>query len=74
MSDGWGDLPQDDWSEDPPLVEDFRGQARMAERLVREHGQELRYVALLGWFIWDGSRWVLDKDGEPTRRSWPPCG
>ena len=36
------------------------------EKICRD--QELRYVALLGWFIWDGSRWVLDKDGEPTRR------
>lgn len=41
------------------------------ERLVREHGTDLRYVPAWGWLAWDGTRWRLDpsKDGEITRRA-----
>jgi putative DNA primase/helicase len=39
-----------------------------AERLVDRHGDDLRFVAGLGWFVWDGSRWRRDEDGEPMRR------
>lgn len=34
-----------------------------AERFLREHGEDLRYVTGLGWLQWDGSRWA---DNEPT--------
>jgi putative DNA primase/helicase len=40
-----------------------------AERLVADHGNDLRYAPGLGWFAWDGRRWKLDKDGEPMRRA-----
>jgi len=39
-----------------------------AERLVAEHGHDLRYAAGLGWFAWDGRRWKRDADGEVMRR------
>lgn len=39
-----------------------------AERLVHEHGQDLRYVPGIGWHAWDGRRWRRDEDGEPLRR------
>jgi hypothetical protein len=40
-----------------------------AERLVDEHGDDLRYVPQLGWHIWDGRRWRPDGDGEVHRRA-----
>jgi putative DNA primase/helicase len=40
-----------------------------AERLVREHGRDLRFVPGIGWLVWDGRRWKLDADGEVLRRA-----
>jgi putative DNA primase/helicase len=40
-----------------------------AERLVAQHGRELRYVPGLGWHAWDGRRWAPDQTGEPQRRA-----
>lgn len=40
-----------------------------AERLVAEHGRDLRFAPGLGWFAWDGRRWQLDSDGEVLRRA-----
>jgi putative DNA primase/helicase len=40
-----------------------------AERLVHEHGHDLRFAPGLGWFAWDGRRWKRDRDGEVTRRA-----
>jgi putative DNA primase/helicase len=39
-----------------------------AERLVAEHGRDLRFAHGLGWFTWDGRRWKRDSDGEVMRR------
>jgi putative DNA primase/helicase len=39
-----------------------------AERLVAEHGHDLRFAHGLGWFTWDGRRWRRDSDGEVMRR------
>lgn len=34
-----------------------------AERLIRDHGDEIRYVPKWGrWMCWDGRRWILDDD------------
>lgn len=30
-----------------------------AERFVHRHGQDFRFCAELGWFRWDGRRWML---------------
>ncbi|WP_370179921.1 phage/plasmid primase, P4 family [Alteriqipengyuania sp.] len=30
-----------------------------AERFVHRHGQDFRFCAELGWFRWDGRRWLL---------------
>ena len=40
-----------------------------AERLVADHGSDLRYCPGLGWLAWDGRRWKPDTDGEPIRRA-----
>jgi putative DNA primase/helicase len=40
-----------------------------AYRLVDEHGGDLRYVPGVGWYAWDGSRWLHDSSGEPMRRA-----
>ncbi|MBA2462648.1 MAG: hypothetical protein H0V45_12935 [Actinobacteria bacterium] len=40
-----------------------------AERLVAQHGRDLRFAPGLGWFAWDGRRWKRDTDGEPIRRA-----
>ena len=39
-----------------------------AERLAREHGQDMRYAGVIGgWFIWDGRRWKRSQCGEAER-------
>jgi putative DNA primase/helicase len=40
-----------------------------AERLVYEHGRDLRFSPGLGWLEWDGRRWARDADGEVVRRA-----
>jgi putative DNA primase/helicase len=39
-----------------------------AERLVAQHGHDLRYAPSLGWLAWDGRRYRRDMDGEVVRR------
>jgi putative DNA primase/helicase len=32
-----------------------------AQRFIRQHGEDLRYVSLWGkWLVWDGIRWAVD--------------
>ncbi|WP_143668807.1 DNA primase family protein [Streptomyces sp. b62] len=38
-----------------------RGQLRMAERFLSEHGGVLRHVHGIGWHEWDGARWLADE-------------
>jgi putative DNA primase/helicase len=39
-----------------------------AERLVRRHGQDIRFCFLWrGWFAWDGTRWAEDDTGRVAR-------
>src|SRR5262249_15428364 len=39
----------------------------IANRFVRRHGRNVRYVAALhAWFIWDDVRWMRDEKGETT--------
>jgi len=40
-----------------------------AEKLVRQHGADFRYIAAWGWLVWDGQRWVRDDTGEVVRRA-----
>jgi len=41
-----------------------------AERLVRQHGENLRYChALESWFMWDGAHWGRDGNQEVARRA-----
>ena len=40
-----------------------------AERLVEQHGRDIRFVPGLGWHSWDGCRWRSDGDGEIMRRA-----
>lgn len=41
-----------------------------AERLVRRHGHDLRFVRVWGvWLIWDGRRWAEDNTGGIERRA-----
>jgi len=40
-----------------------------AERLVAQHGQDLRFCQALGWLVWDGRRWMRDETGEGMRRA-----
>jgi putative DNA primase/helicase len=54
--------------EPQPEPEQHRGHLRMAERVIREQGNDLRHVHGIGWHVWDGSRWAEDEDDEPTRR------
>src|SRR4051794_9537408 len=43
--------------------------ASNAERLVAEHREDIRYSPGVGWFVWDGRRWLRDIDGELLRRA-----
>lgn len=38
-----------------------RGQLRMAERFLADHGDTLRHVHGIGWHEWDGARWLMDE-------------
>lgn len=40
-----------------------------AERLVAQHGTELRFCPGIGWLAWDGKRWRRDDTGERVRRA-----
>lgn len=41
-----------------------------AQRFVRRHGQDVRYVAVWKqWLIWDGKRWKRDETDEIMRRA-----
>ena len=41
-----------------------------AKRLVRLHGQDLRYAPeFKKWLVWDDWRWLIDEDGEIMRRA-----
>ena len=38
-----------------------------ARRLVRQHGQDMRYCHQNGWLVWDGRRWACDDTGVVQR-------
>ena len=40
-----------------------------AQRLVRLHGEDLRYCYQLGWLVWDGRRWKRSEEGEIEQRA-----
>jgi putative DNA primase/helicase len=40
----------------------------MAQRMLREHGDDVRYSSALGWYTYDGVRWVPDEDNSTLRR------
>src|SRR5262245_51016777 len=41
-----------------------------AKRLVKEHGEDLRYCPAWGrWLVWNGQRWVHDSKLEVMRRA-----
>lgn len=44
-----------------------RGQARMAYRLAGKYAHRLMHIHGIGWFAYDGTRWVEDTQGEATR-------
>lgn len=58
---------QVDWTQEPPDDERHSGQLRLAERVVRRHGQEMRMAHGIGWHLWDGTRWREDDDQAPSR-------
>ncbi len=40
-----------------------------AERFVRDHGKDLRYVHGMQWHIWTGTHWERDETSEVSRRA-----
>lgn len=40
-----------------------------AQRLVRLHGDDIRFCSERGWYFWDGRRWKHDATGEIKRRA-----
>ncbi|MET8683341.1 phage/plasmid primase, P4 family [Streptomyces sp. NPDC004732] len=48
-------------------AEDHRGQLRMAERLAQRETGNLLHVHEIGWHIWTGKYWALDRDGGAMR-------
>jgi putative DNA primase/helicase len=53
----------------PALAGELHTDYGNAERLVREHGADLRYTTAWGWMVWDGARWKRDETGETMRRA-----
>lgn len=39
-----------------------------AQRLIRQHGNKLRFVVNVGWHAWDGCRWSRDEGDIVARR------
>ena len=37
------------------------------DRLIKLHGKNIRWVAEWGWILWDGRRWLRDKNGLVMR-------
>ncbi|MCA2012411.1 phage/plasmid primase, P4 family [Cereibacter sphaeroides] len=58
-----GDLPPAARCVDLPLNDYGNGQ-----RLLVHYGEDLVHVSRVGWFIWDGWRFVADPDGIAVRR------
>ncbi|SFT80761.1 putative DNA primase/helicase [Geodermatophilus amargosae] len=42
-----------------------RKQMRMAFRMAKEHGHELRHVRDVGWFVWRNGCWIPDPKDAP---------
>src|SRR5947207_1692983 len=49
--------------------ESFETDVGNAERLVHQHGQELRWTKAHGWLVWDSTRWKTDNSLEVERRA-----
>ena len=64
-----------DISAPPPQIREFvRGfectDTGNGHRFTEIHGKEVRWVESAGaWFIWDGTRWAKDDNGEAERRA-----
>ncbi len=43
-----------------------RKQMRMAFRMAKEHGTDLRHVKDVGWFVWENGCWIPDRKDAPT--------
>lgn len=74
---GWddGDLPPprtpDQDEEQPPAarcVDLALNDHGNGQRLLVHAGEDLVYVSRVGWFVWDGARFVADPDGIAVRR------
>lgn len=52
----------DDPTAPEPVREIGHGQYRMAQRMLHESGDDLRYSSALGWYSYDGTRWAPDED------------
>lgn len=60
------------YAPDPPQPQDefHLTDCGNAQRLVQQHGHELRYVRQWdAWFIWNGQYWAKDQTGEIVRRA-----
>lgn len=54
----------------PPSVSIHLTDLGNARRLVRLHGQDIRYCHLWRtWLVWDGRRWAIDESGAIFRRA-----
>jgi putative DNA primase/helicase len=40
-----------------------------AQRLIDRHGEGLHHVPGVGWYAWDGTRWLRDASGETVRKA-----
>ena len=49
-------------------IGDHLTELSMAERLVRDHQDDLRYCKAYGYLTWDRKRWRVDDTGEVKRR------
>jgi putative DNA primase/helicase len=53
--------------QDPQPADVHRGQARIAYRLANRYCGQMLHVSGIGWYQWDGSRFVLDERGRTIR-------
>jgi putative DNA primase/helicase len=52
----------------PDLLSPLLNDHGNAERIIRVHGEDLRYChAFKKWLVWDGRRWEVDRNGAACR-------
>lgn len=63
-------MPDDtEYDNDRPRPETMLTEAGMSRRFVNQHGENFRYVSGIGWYVWNDTHWIEDKDDSQARQA-----